>query len=99
MTMPSISDSAVKAILAVAIILAVIAGFFMKLIDSTIFMTVAATIITHYFNDKRLSDLQDQVSDKDDQIQTLNNAKVETIVHALTAVDSSDGKKTNIPGI
>lgn len=93
MSLPSISDSAVKAILAVMTIASVIAGFFMKLIDSTIFMTVAATIITHYFNDKRMTNLQDQVDSKDAQLQSLNLAK-DTVV-----LNTSDGEKANISRI
>jgi hypothetical protein len=67
----SLSESTIKAFFALIIILALTAGFFMKLVDSTVFTGVAMAIVTHYYNTEQVKQLNSRIDEKKETIKTL----------------------------
>jgi len=62
-----------RAIISFIFSLAVVIGFFMKLIDTPTFMAVASSAITYYFNHNTISKLEDKLQEKETQISILSS--------------------------
>jgi beta-lactamase regulating signal transducer with metallopeptidase domain len=71
----NISDTAIKSIFAFIFIIGLIVGFFMKIVSPEIFVGIASSVITHYFNNEQNKTLQKQIDQKDNQIQALSIVK------------------------
>ena len=79
----NISESAIKAVFAFLILGAITIGFFIKLIDPTVYVGIASTVITHYYNNEQAKQLKNQIDKKDAQllsahveVQSLREAQI-----------------------
>lgn len=63
----------VKNIVIILIVAGFIGGFFMKMIPSEVFVGLATSIITYFYKDTQVNNLQTQVTSKDEHIKMLTS--------------------------
>lgn len=63
----------VKYFLTIAAVLAIIVGFFYDKIASEVFYTTVGSIITHFYQGKKVKELKDQIDKQNVELQSLKD--------------------------
>lgn len=73
----NVTASTLIGFMALIIVVSVTTGFFLHMIPSDVFMTIAGSVLTYFYKELESTNLKKQIVDKDAHIKNLNDKLID----------------------